>query len=116
MCDDVFWEIQSQISNVCKAVEVFFACRHNRFWIRQNHVVHDGQVMRSEIPNDGNIMLKEAQIDSGRIIIVKVAESSVIDELSYLFYSTGEQEGVVHHDFEILTIRQFNQGFGLVGI
>src|ERR1700691_505633 len=76
-------------------------------------VVHDGKIMRREIPNHIAIVLKKSQVHSCRIVVVELAERSLFEQLFYLADRTRKQECVVHHDLKILLLREVDQFFRL---
>src|SRR5690606_39354052 len=41
---------------------------------RVQHIVQDGQIMDRQIPQDGNVMLEQAQVHAHGIVIVDLAE------------------------------------------
>ena len=71
--------------------------------------------MRRQIPDDAHVVLKEPQVDPRGVVIIEVAENALVDELADLPHGPGEQEGVVHHDREILLRGQLDQLLRLLG-
>ncbi len=69
--------------------------------------------MRREIPNHVAVMLKQAQVHPRRIVVVEIAECPIREQLLYFADCAGEQERVVHHDLEVLPLRQVDQFLGL---
>ena len=60
-------------------------------------------------------MLEQAQVHAQRIVVVQVSERAALGQLADLADRAGEQEGVVHHDFQVLARRQLDQFLGLLG-
>ena len=78
-----------------------------------DEVIHDRQIVRRKIPNNVDVVLKQPQIDPGRIIVVQIAEGFFINQLADFPHRSGKQERMINHDFEILPRGQLNQFFGL---
>ncbi len=78
-------------------------------------MVHDGEIVGREIPDHVDIVLKQAEVDSGGIVVIELSERSFLDHLPYAPDGAGEEERVIHHDPEVLAFRQFNQLLGLGG-
>src|SRR6266403_2918613 len=72
-------------------------------------MIDDRKIMRRQVPDDVDVMLKQSQIHTGRVVIIKGAESSIVHQLADPFDRSGEQEGVINHDLQVLALRQFNQ-------
>src|SRR5580698_6498029 len=79
-------------------------------------VVHDGKIVRRQVPNYVAIMLEKPQVHSSRIVVVELAECSLFEQFFYFSDSAREQKGVVHHDLEILLLRKVDQFFRLSNI
>ena len=81
----------------------------------RDQVIHDGQIVRSEVPDDVYVVLEQAQVDACRIVVVELTEDTIVDQLTHLD-GASEQEGVVHHDLQVLAFRQFDEVFGLSAV
>ena len=81
-----------------------------------DEIVHDGQIMRREIPNHIDVVLEQAQIDPRGIVIVEIAQLTLIDQLADLLHRSGKEKRVVHHDLEVFLLGQFDQLFRLGGV
>ncbi len=68
--------------------------------------------MDRQIPNDIDIMLEQAEIDSDRIVVIQIAQIAVIDELANLANGAGIDEGVIDMQNEIPHLGRRNQCFG----
>jgi hypothetical protein len=89
------------------------ACCRNRRWARLEHVIHDRQVVDSEIPHHVNVVLEEAEIDSDRVVVVDVADLPGRNELPHLADGAGVNERVIHHQDALAPGRKINQPLGL---
>ena len=69
--------------------------------------------MRSQIPDHINVMLKQPEINPGRIVVVEFAKSVFLQQLLDFAHSAGEQKRVVHHDLQVFPGGQVDQLFGL---
>ena len=69
--------------------------------------------MRSEVPDDIDIMLKQPQIHAQCIVVVQIAQFPFVDKFLDLPHRAGKQKGVVYHDLQILAFSKFNQFFRL---
>ena len=65
--------------------------------------------MGRQVPDDADVVLKEAQIHSRGIVVVEVAEDARVDELAHFSHGAGEEERVIHHDPEILALGQLDE-------
>jgi len=61
-------------SDVFDSADMLFAGRDNRFGLSCNQIVHDGKVVRRQVPDHIGIMLEQAEIDACGIVIVKGAQ------------------------------------------
>ncbi len=75
--------------------------------------IHDGNVMRRQIPNDVDIVLKQTEVDAYGIEIIDVADIAVIQILFDQPHGAGVNKGVIQHQHQLFLIRQFHQFFGL---
>src|SRR5580700_6672212 len=71
--------------------------------------------MRRQVPNDIDVVLEEAEIYARGIVIVKLAEGAIVDELTDALDGPGEEKGVIHHDLQVLAFRELDEFFGLGG-
>ena len=62
--------------------------------------------MRGKVPDDIYVVLKQAEVHSCGVVVVEFAKFAGIDELLDLPHRSGEQEGMVHHDLEMLALGQ----------
>ena len=97
-----------------RLVQVIAARRDDRFRLLDDQVIHDRQVVRRQIPQHADVVLKQPQVDARRIVVVERTKRAVVDEIADLSDRPAEQEGVVHHDLQVLPLRQLNQLLGLL--
>ena len=57
--------------------------------------------MRSEVPDDVDVVLEEAEVDAGGVVIIKLAENALVDHLANFADGAGEEEGVIDHDLQL---------------
>ena len=74
-----------------------------------DQVAHDREVVRSQIPDDVYVVLEQPEIDPHRVIVEELAERAVVNQLADLANCAGKQEGMIHHDPQVLLVRQFDQ-------
>ena len=60
-------------------------------------------------------MLEESQVDSRGVVVIEVAENTLVNELTNFSYCSSEEEGVVYHYPELLPLGQLDQLFRLPG-
>ena len=104
MGDDSFGEVNGDERHILDAVQVLLPCGHHQLGLFLNHVVHDRQIVGCQIPDDVHIVLEQPQVYAERIVIVEIPERPFIHQLANLFHRAGEEEGVVHHNLQILAI------------
>ena len=78
-----------------------------------DQVVHDGEIVRRQVPDDVDVVLEQAQVDARGIVIEELAEDALVDHLADLADGAGEEEGVIDHDLQILGGGQIDQLRGL---
>src|ERR1019366_1852024 len=69
--------------------------------------------MRRQIPDDIAIMLEQAQVDSGRIVVVELAQNAFVEQFPDSSHYARKQERVIHHDLEVLLLGEIDEFFGL---
>src|SRR5947208_5106209 len=69
--------------------------------------------MRGKIPDHVHVVLKKAEINSRRIVVIQISESAVTNELPHFPYRTGEEECMIDHDLEFSCRGKFDQLLGL---
>ena len=57
-------------------------------------MIHDGQIVGCKIPNYVDIVLKQAQINSHRIIVIELSERPFIHHLPYSPDRAGRSRNV----------------------
>ena len=81
----------------------------------RDDVVHDRQVVRRQIPDDVDVVLKQSEVHPRRVEVVERPQRAAVDELPDLPDRAAEEERVVHHDLEVLPVGQLDQLLGLRG-
>ncbi len=69
--------------------------------LASDQVIHDGEVVRGEVPDDVDIVLEEAEVDARGIVIEELAEDALVDHLADFADGASEEEGVIDHDPQI---------------
>ena len=100
--------------HVGMAVQVVAAGRDDRFRLLADDVVHDRQIVRREVPHDADVVLKQAEVHARRVEVVERPERAGVDDLADLPDRAAEEEGVVHHDLQVLPLGQLDQLLGLL--
>ena len=116
MCDNLFGEIDGHVRDVFMAVQVLLSGRDDRLRTALDEIVHDGQIVGRKVPEHIDVVLEQSQIHARRIVVVELPQRTLFQKLRYLSHRAGKEEGVVHHDLEILPPRQLDQLFALFGI
>src|SRR5229473_5599961 len=62
-------EIDGDEGDVHETVQVRFAGRNYGFGLRLDEKIHDGQIMRGEVPEDADVVLEEPQVDPRGIVV-----------------------------------------------
>ena len=114
MRDHVAGEIDGDERHVGEVVQVAAAGRDHRIRFLDDQVIHDRQVVRGQVPQDADVVLKQPEVDARGIVVIERAESAVVDEVADLPDSSAEQERVVDHDLQVLPVRQLDQLLGLL--
>src|SRR6476646_8881800 len=61
-------------------------------------IVHDGQVVHGQIPDDIHILLEQTEVYTHRVVVIDVAQRAVVDQLPHFSHSARIHERVVHHE------------------
>ena len=64
--------------------------------------------MRSQVPDDVYVVLKQPQVHAQRIVVIQIAESAFIHQLADFLDRASEQKGVIDHDLQFLAIGKFD--------
>ena len=86
---------------------------HHGLRLPAQHVEHDRQVVRRQVPDHVHVVLEQAQVDPHGVVVVDLAQRAVVDEMLHLADGPREQEGVVHHDPEVFPLGQVDELLGL---
>src|SRR5215472_4574014 len=111
--DDVLGEIDGDKGNVFDAVEMLFAGSDDCFGLLVDQVVHDGKVVRGQVPDNVDVVLEKAKVYTQRIVVIQIAQFLSIHEFPDFLDGAGEEEGVVHHDLEVFLLGDFDQFLSL---
>ena len=79
--------------------------RHDGLRLFPDNVVHNGQIMGSQVPHYIYIMLEKPEVDPRRVEIIELPQGAVIDEFPNFPHGAAKQKRVIHHDLEPLAIR-----------
>ena len=85
MRNDVLRKIERHKSHIFVAVEVALAGRNDRLRLALDKIVHDRQIVRSEIPQHIDVVLEEAQIDPRGIVVIEIAERAFVQQAGESF-------------------------------
>ena len=83
------------------------------FRLGVDQVIHDGEIVRRQVPNHVDIMLKQAEVDARGIVIEELSEDALVDQLADLPDGASEKERVIDHDLQLPGGREIDQLRGL---
>ena len=66
--------VERKEGDVRHAIQVAFARRHHGFGLFLDQIVHDRKVVRRQIPDHVNVVLEQAQVHAGGIVVVEIAQ------------------------------------------
>ena len=78
MSDGVAREVDGEVRNVHEAIQVGLAGRDDGLGLRLDEKVHDRQIVRRQIPDHADVVLEEPQVDPCRVVVVEVAEDTLV--------------------------------------
>src|SRR5207248_884762 len=76
-------------------------------------VVHNGQVVDGQVPEDIDVVLEQPEVDAHAVDIVEVAQLSGVNQRLDLADGGAVDEGVVDHQGQVLAVGQVDQVHGL---
>ena len=80
--DNVFGIIKGEIGNVFHVTaEMSGAGGNNSLRFLADDIIHDGDIMRSQIPDDINVMLEQTEVDAHGIKIIEIAQRVFVNQL-----------------------------------
>src|SRR5262245_21699342 len=79
------------------------------FGAAPDQVIHNREVMGSKVPYHIDIVLKESQVDSHRIIVIELTEATFIQQLFNLLDCPSKQKSMIDHNFEVLLLCEVDQ-------
>ena len=112
----LLWKVECHEGHIFKAIQMCLTGCDDRLRAPFDQVIHDREVVRRKVPKNIDIVLEKAKVDPSGIVIVELPQRSFIQQLPDFLHGAREEEGVVHHDFEILLTREIDQFFSLCGI
>ena len=62
----------SHVSDIFMAVEVALPGRDDRLRIRFDQVIHDGKIVRRQVPDDIDVVLKQTKINPGGVVVIEL--------------------------------------------
>src|SRR6185437_3985966 len=113
--DDFVGKINRHVGDIFVAVQVGLACGHDGLRTFLDEMVNYGKIVRGQVPHDIHVMLKKSQVYARGIVVINLAQRAAVEEFADFFHRSGKQEGVVHHDAQVLLCRQFNEFVRLLG-
>src|ERR1035437_2468444 len=116
MGNDLFGEIERHVGHIFVTVQMTLPGGDDCLGTNFDEVVHDGKIMRREVPENVDIVLEKAEIDAGGIVVIEISKSSFVEQLGDFLYSGSEKEGMVYHDLEIFLQSKVDQFLPLRGI
>src|SRR5690242_4813953 len=76
------WKVHGDECQVCQAIQMRSTRGDDGLGLLLNDVIHDGHIVRSEVPNYVDVMLEEAEVYPRGIEIIKIPQGSVVNELA----------------------------------
>ncbi len=73
------------------------------------HIIDNRQIMRRQIPDDIDIVLKKPEVDADRVHVIEVAQFSVFDQLLDAPHGRVEEVRVIDHEDALFSLRQVDQ-------
>ena len=67
-------EINRNERNVFHSVQMFFTGRHDGLRLTLDQVIHDGEIVRRQVPDHADVVLEQSEVHAQRIVIVQIAE------------------------------------------
>ena len=104
MRNNAFREVHGDKRDVFDAIQMLFTGGDHGFRFLLDYVIHNRQIMGSQVPDYVHIVLEQAQIHAQRIVIVKITQFSVVHHLANFFHGASEQKRVIHHDFQVFAV------------
>ncbi len=115
MADHLVAVVDGDVGEVFELVHMRLAGCGDVFGDVGGEMVEDGKVVGGEVPDDVDIVLEEAEVDAGGVVIVELAEGAFVDHFADAADGAGEEEGVVHHDLQVFALGEFDELLGLSG-
>src|SRR5579872_1966007 len=113
MCNQLVRKVEGDERDVFMSIQVTLTSGDDGLGTLLDEVVHDRKVMRGQIPDDVDVMLEEAKIHPHGIVVIEISERILIQKFTDFSDRRCEQEGMVHHDLQVLFFRKFDEFFCL---
>jgi hypothetical protein len=78
-----------------------------------DEVIHDGEVMGGEVPDDVDIMLEESEVDADAVDEVEISEFTLLEEFLHFPHGAAEEERVIDHEDAAGLFGGVDHGFGI---
>src|SRR5262249_50194502 len=91
---------EGDVGDVGQAAQVSAAGGHDALGLAADEVVDDGQVVGRQVPDHVDVVLEEAQVDPGGVVVVEGPQFPRVRQLLDLADGRVEQDRVVHHDLQ----------------
>jgi len=78
-----------------------------------DEVVHDGEVMGSEVPDDVDIMLEQSEVDADAVDEVEISEFPLLQEFLHFPHGAAEEERMIDHEDAAGLFGGVDHGFGV---
>ena len=105
--------VNKRLGHDAVAVVMAAGGRHRQLF-EGHQVVHDGDVVRRQVPDDVDVLLEQPQVDAGRVVIDDVPEFALADQFLDLAHRPGVNEGVVDEQHLLFLLGQLDQLLGLL--
>ncbi len=107
---------QAEMGHVLLApADVTGGAGRNRGRLFLQQVVEHRQVVHREIPDHVHVVLEQAEIHPGAVVVVDLAEIAGADDVPDLLDRAGVDEGVIHHQGQVAARGFLDQPARIVG-
>src|SRR5262249_38762684 len=101
-------KVESDERDVLQSIEVTLPSRDDGLRALADQVIHNRKIMRSKIPDHVDVVLEKAKIHAHGVVVIESPKCVLAQKFMNFAYGWREQEGVVHHDLQVLFFRQFD--------
>src|SRR5262245_60037563 len=116
MRDHVVGKIHDNVGHVFLAVEMADTNCHHGDRLLLNQKVHDGDIVRRQVPDDVGVMLEKTKVDADGIEVKDFTDLSAHKVILDFANSAGVDKGVVHHKGEPPFVCRFDQVLSVRGL